>query len=67
MLRFEVVQGDVWEGERKITAQHALFKRLKELGYSTSQAERDLQEMEETQGHLKHHRDVLRWSLRERR
>jgi hypothetical protein len=65
MVRFEVAQGDVWEGERQITAQHALIKRLQELGYSTRQAECDLQEMEEAQRHLKHHRDILRWSVQQ--
>ena len=64
MYRFEAVQGDVWQGERKIRAQELLIKRLKELGYSTRYAELDRQEMKESQGHLKHHRDVLRWSLK---
>ena len=64
MGRFESVQGDIWEGECKIQEQHALIRKLKGLGHSARYAERDLRRMEEAQGHLKHHRDVLRYSLR---
>lgn len=63
MYRFETVQGDVWEGDQQIHEQLARINRLRERGLSVRQAIRDLQDIEETQEHLRHHRDILRWSL----
>ena len=64
MGRFESVQSDVWEGERKISEQMAWVEFLKENNFPYRRAQEDLRHMEQTQEHLMHHRDVLRWSLR---
>ena len=64
MVRFETVQGDVWEGERKIREQLAWIELLRENGFCCRDAVKELREMEETQESLMHHRNVLRQSLR---
>lgn len=63
MYRFETVQGDVWNGERQMQKQQAWIALLRKRGHSVRQALNDLRDIEETQEHLRHHRDILRWSL----
>lgn len=64
MGRFEDVQRDVWDVGRKISEQLGWIDFLKQNDFPYARAVSDLQELEQLEDELLHHRDALRGALR---